>query len=91
MYYLQENLSRRSVAHMGNELFLAPECRAAAEDDRQRSARDGRKHVGLQAPHSPQEHMSTDIWTIGVVFWQMLTLLRGNGFIQKVWLHLLRA
>lgn len=57
-----------STGPLSHELYLAPEVRMW--DHLEPAAPDG----GLRRPAGDAEVLATDIWTLGVVFWQFLTL-----------------
>lgn len=58
-----------STGPLSHELYLAPEVRLWDHLDPHHS-----QGGGLHRPAGDAEVLATDIWTLGVVFWQMLTL-----------------
>ena len=69
-----------SVGPLSHELYLAPEVRVWAH------LADPRPAGSLQRPSGDAELLATDIWTLGVVFWQLLTLHQSKtlGMISVV-------
>jgi hypothetical protein len=87
---VQVDPARGSVGRLDHELYAAPECRVAVPDE-PLPMHEGLEtdyvtpaHVSLDLPRTMQGHKATDVWTMGVVFWQMVTLQPATGILMQV-------
>lgn len=81
---------RGSVGRLDNELYAAPECRVAVPDeplpmpDSTDEDYVTVNHGEFDLPRTLEGHKATDVWTMGVVFWQMITLQPATGMLIEV-------
>lgn len=89
---MQLDPGRGSVGRLDHELYAAPECRVAVPDEplpMHESAdteyvSPNHVHASFDLPRTLDGHKATDIWTLGVVFWQILTLQPATGILMQV-------
>jgi hypothetical protein len=93
MASVQVHPARGSVGRLDHELYAAPECRVVVSDEPVGVLEGVTEHDTGRAPSAPpfldlprtmRGHQATDVWTMGVVFWQMLTLQPATGMLIQV-------